>query len=86
MSRAEEDAKAKAQLDQANRALTRELEEVKSTLSQTEQTLKTVDEQKTIYHDHVFKTSNTLMSTVKGLLAVLKKVTRGVVCYCGQNV
>lgn len=76
MSRSEEDAKAKAQLEQANRALTKELEEVKSTLGQTEQTLKTVEEQKTIYYDHVFKTSNTLMSTVKGLLAVLKKVTR----------
>lgn len=80
VSRSEEDAKAKAQLEQANRALNRELEEVKSTLSQTEQTLKTTEEQKTIYHDHVFKTSNTLMATVKGLLAVLKKVTLSFSC------
>lgn len=70
----DEDAKVKAQLEQANKALSRELEEVKNTLSQTEQTLKTVEEQKTIYHDHMVKTSNTLMSTVKGLLVVLKKV------------
>lgn len=69
----DEDAKAKAQLEQANKALSRELEEVKSTLSQTEQTLKTVEEQKTIYHEQIIKTSNTLMASVKGLLAVLKK-------------
>lgn len=70
----DEDSKVKAQLEQANKALTRELEEVKSTLSQTEETLKTVEEQKTIYHNHIIKTSNTLMSSVKGLLGVLKKV------------
>lgn len=71
---AEEDAKVKAQLEQANKALTKELEEVKSTLGQTEQTLKSVEEQKTIYHDNIVKTSNTLMSTVKGLLELMKKV------------
>lgn len=70
----EEDAKVKVQLEQANKALSRELEEVKNNLSQTEETLKTVEEQRTIYHDHMIKTSNTLMSTVKGLLGVLKKV------------
>lgn len=70
----DEDSKVKTQLEQANKALTRELEEVKSTLSQTEQTLKTVEEQKTIYHNHIIKTSNTLMSSVKGLMGVLKKV------------
>lgn len=70
----DEDAKVKAQLEQSNKALSRELEEVKSTLSLTEQTLKNAEEQKTIYHDHMSKTSSTLMSTAKGLLAVLKKV------------
>lgn len=70
----DEDAKVKAQLEQANKTLSRELEEVKSTLSQTEQTLKAVEEEKTTYHDQIIKTSNTLMSSVKGLLAVLKKV------------
>ncbi|TNM99969.1 hypothetical protein fugu_013002 [Takifugu bimaculatus] len=35
----EEDAKVKAQLEKSNKALTRELEEVKRTLNQTEQTL-----------------------------------------------
>ncbi|KAG8000122.1 Cell division cycle and apoptosis regulator protein 1 [Nibea albiflora] len=69
----EEDAKVKAQLEQANKALSKELEEVKSTLSQTEQSLKAAEEQKTMYHDHMSKTSHTLMSTVKGLMAVLKK-------------
>ncbi len=78
----EEDAKAKAQLEQANKALSRELEEVKSTLSQTEETLKAVEEQKTIYHDQIIKTSNTLMSSVKGLLAVLKKVRMCLLCIC----
>lgn len=70
----EEDAKVKTQLEQANKALSQELEEVKSTLSDTEQTLKSTEEQKTIYHDQLFKSSNTLMATVKGMLAVLKKV------------
>lgn len=64
----------KAQLEQSNKALTRELEEVKRTLSQTEQTLTSVKEQKTIYHEHIVKTSNSLMSTVKGLLGLMKKV------------
>ncbi|TMS04336.1 Cell division cycle and apoptosis regulator protein 1 [Larimichthys crocea] len=68
-----EDAKAKAQLEQANKSLSKELDEVKSTLSQTEQSLKAAEEQKTMYHDHMSKTSSTLMSTVKGLMAVLKK-------------
>lgn len=69
----DEDAKAKAQLEQANKSLSRELEEVKSSLSQTEQTLKAAEEQKTVYHDHINKTCNTLMSTVKGMLTVMKK-------------
>lgn len=70
----DEDAKVKAQLEQSNKALTRELEEVKRTLSQTEQTLTSVTEQKTMYHEHIVKTSNSLMSTVKGLLGLMKKV------------
>lgn len=69
----DEDAKVKAQVEQANKTLIRELEEVKGTLSQTEQTLKAADEQKTIYHNQINKTSNTLTSSVKELLAVLKK-------------
>lgn len=71
----EEDAKVKLQLEQANKALSRELEDVKGNLSQTEQTLKTVEEQKTIYHDQIVKTSNTLMASFKGLMAVIKKVS-----------
>lgn len=70
----DEDAKVKAQLEQSNKALTRELEEVKRTLSQTEHTLTSVKEQKTMYHEHIVKTSNSLMSTVKGLLGLMKKV------------
>lgn len=72
---ADECGKVRLQLEQTNKTLTKELEEVKSNLSQTEQTLKTVEEEKTIYHEHIVKTSNTLMSTFKGLLGVLKKVT-----------
>lgn len=64
----------KAQLEKSNKALTRELEEVKKTLNQTEQTLTSVKEQKTVYHDHIVKTSNSLMSTVKGLLGLMSKV------------
>lgn len=70
----DEDAKVKGQLEQANKSLTRDLEEVKNTLSQTEKTLKAVEEQKTIYHEHLGKTCKTLMDSVKGLLAVTKKV------------
>lgn len=71
----DEDAKVKAQLEQANKALSRELEELKSTLGDTEQTLKTTEQQNAVYHQHLFKSSNTLMATVKGMLAVLKKVS-----------
>lgn len=69
----DEDAKVKGQLEQANKSLSRELEEVKSTLSQTEQTLKAAEEQKTIYHEQMSRSATSLMSTVKGLMAVLKK-------------
>lgn len=71
----DEDAKIIAKLEQANEALTQELEEVKATLSQTEETLKGEEEQKTLYHNHMNKTCNSLMSTVKGLMAVLKQVS-----------
>lgn len=47
---------------------------MKSSLNQTEQTLSAVEEQKTIYHKTLNKSANSLMSTVKGLLEVLKKV------------
>lgn len=69
----DEDTKVKAQLEQANKSLSRELEEVKSTLSQTEQTLKTVEEEKKVYRELLSKSANSLMSTVKGVLEVLKK-------------
>lgn len=69
----EEDVKVKTQLEQTNKALSKELEEVKNTLSQTKETLKATEEQKTVYHSHINKTSSTLLSTVKELLAVLKK-------------
>jgi len=61
-------------LEQANKALSKELEEVKSSLGQTEETLKAAEEQKTIYHEQIRTSANTLMATVKGLLGVLKKV------------
>lgn len=76
MSQSDEDSKVKAQVEQANTALSKELEEVKSTLSNTEQTLKVTDEQRNIYLDQISQTSNTLTSAVKELLAVLKKVQR----------
>ncbi|XP_038148900.1 cell division cycle and apoptosis regulator protein 1 isoform X2 [Cyprinodon tularosa] len=68
-----EDAKLKAQLEEANKVLTKELEEVTSTLSRTEHTLRAVTEQKTIYYDYMRKSANTLMTTVNELLDVLKK-------------
>ncbi|KAK1905985.1 Cell division cycle and apoptosis regulator protein 1 [Dissostichus eleginoides] len=68
-----EDGKVKAQVEEANRALSRELEEVKGSLSETEQTLKAAEEQKSLFHQQLSDTSNTLTATVKDLLAVLKK-------------
>lgn len=68
-----EDGKVKAQVEEANRELSRELEEVKGSLSQTEQTLKAAEEQKSLFHQQLSDTSNTLTATVKDLLAVLKK-------------
>ena len=73
-SLADEDAKVKAQLEQANKALSKELEEVKTTLGQTEQNLKAEEEQKTTYHSQISKTCNSLMTTVKGLMSVMTKV------------
>ncbi|MEQ2278866.1 Cell division cycle and apoptosis regulator protein 1 [Ameca splendens] len=69
----EEDAKVAGHLEQANKALTKELEEVTSTLSQTEETLRAVKQQKTIYYDLMSTSANSLMTTVNGLLDVLKK-------------
>ncbi|XP_061600546.1 cell division cycle and apoptosis regulator protein 1 isoform X2 [Cololabis saira] len=69
----EEDAKVKTHFEQANKALSKELEEVKSSLSQTKQTLSAVEDQKTIYHKMINKSANSLMSTAKGLMEVLKK-------------
>lgn len=63
-----------AELEQANKTLTKELEEVKSTLSHTEETLSTVKEQKKIYYDLMNKSATSLMSTVKGLMEVLNEV------------
>lgn len=54
--------------------MSKELEEVKSTLSHTEQTLKATDAQKNIYLEQISKTSSSLTSSVKELLAVMKKV------------
>uniref|UniRef100_A0A3Q3EWA7 Cell division cycle and apoptosis regulator protein 1 n=1 Tax=Kryptolebias marmoratus TaxID=37003 RepID=A0A3Q3EWA7_KRYMA len=70
----EESAKVKAQLEQANKALSKELEEVKSALSQTEEALGAVKEQKKLYYELMDKSASSLMSTVKGLMEVLKKV------------
>ncbi|XP_056147667.1 cell division cycle and apoptosis regulator protein 1 isoform X2 [Lampris incognitus] len=69
----EDDAKIVAQLEQANKTLSIELEEVKNTLSQTQVTLEATEEHKTSYHNQLHKTANTLSATVKDLLAVLKK-------------
>lgn len=69
----EEDAKLKAQLEHANEALTKELEEVTSTLSRTEETLRAVKEQKTIYYELMRKSANSLMTNVNELLDVLRK-------------
>lgn len=69
----EEDVKAMAKLEEANSALSKELEEVKEALRSTEETLKSTEETKTEFHSHISKTSSTLLATVKELLTVLKK-------------
>uniref|UniRef100_A0A3B3WGG9 Cell division cycle and apoptosis regulator protein 1 n=1 Tax=Poecilia mexicana TaxID=48701 RepID=A0A3B3WGG9_9TELE len=70
----EEDAKLKAQLELANKSLSKELEEVTSALSRTEETLRAVKEKKTVYYELMSNSANSLMTTVNGLLDVLKKV------------
>ncbi|XP_015799866.3 cell division cycle and apoptosis regulator protein 1 [Nothobranchius furzeri] len=69
----EENAKVKLQLEQANNTLSRELEEVRETLRQTEETLRAAEEKKTLYHELIRKSANSLTSTVKGLMEVLAK-------------
>ncbi|XP_024152756.1 cell division cycle and apoptosis regulator protein 1 isoform X2 [Oryzias melastigma] len=69
----EDDSKVKAQLEQANKAFSQELEEVKSSLSQTERTLGSVEEQRALYRELLIKSAHSLTSTVRGLLDVLKK-------------
>uniref|UniRef100_A0AAV2JMB2 Cell division cycle and apoptosis regulator protein 1 n=1 Tax=Knipowitschia caucasica TaxID=637954 RepID=A0AAV2JMB2_KNICA len=69
----EKDVKVITQLEQANKALSKELEEVKDSLSQAKDALKSSEEQKRVYHTHMSKTSTTLLSTAKELLTVLKK-------------
>lgn len=69
----EEDVKAISQLEQTNSALSKELEQVKEALSRAQEALKSTEEQKSVYHNHMSKTSSTLLTTVKELLAALKK-------------
>ena len=62
-------------MEQANKALSKELEEVKGTLGLTQETLKTTEELKTTYHRQINTCAGSLTSAVKELLATLGKVT-----------
>jgi conjugal transfer/entry exclusion protein len=69
-----EDTKQILQLVSDNRALSKDLEEVKGTLGQTENNFRATVEEKTVYHDQLSKTLNNLGNTIKELQGVLKKV------------
>lgn len=60
-------------MEQANKALSKELEEVKGMLGQTQENLKTTEELKTTYHQQIDKCASSLTSAVKELLATLGK-------------
>ena len=61
-------------MELANKALSKELEEVKGTLGLTQETLKTTEELKTTYHRQINTCAGSLTSAVKELLATLGKV------------
>lgn len=69
----DEDTKAMGSMEQANKALSKELEEVKGMLGQTQENLKTTEELKTTYHHQIDKCASSLTSAVKELLATLGK-------------
>ncbi|XP_034148520.1 cell division cycle and apoptosis regulator protein 1 isoform X12 [Esox lucius] len=72
-SKMDEDTKQIIQLVSANKALSKDLEEVKGTLSQTENSLHATEEQKTVYHDQLSRTLSSLGSAMKELQGVLQK-------------
>ncbi|KAM6956273.1 cell division cycle and apoptosis regulator protein 1-like [Aplochiton taeniatus] len=74
-SKIEEDTKTMLALEEANKALSKELEELRSTLDQTQETLKASEEQKTSYHNQLFKITETLSASVKDTLGILKMVS-----------
>uniref|UniRef100_A0A3P9ALM0 Cell division cycle and apoptosis regulator protein 1 n=1 Tax=Esox lucius TaxID=8010 RepID=A0A3P9ALM0_ESOLU len=76
-SKMDEDTKQIIQLVSANKALSKDLEEVKGTLSQTENSLHATEEQKTVYHDQLSRTLSSLGSAMKELQGVLQKVVLG---------
>lgn len=71
----DEGAKVMMQLEQENGEMAKELQEIKSHLEQTEESLKVVEEQKSHFCSQLHKTADSLTSTMKELLGTLQKVT-----------
>ncbi|XP_062319317.1 cell division cycle and apoptosis regulator protein 1 isoform X2 [Osmerus eperlanus] len=73
-SKMDEGAKVMMQLEQENGEMAKELQEIKSHLEQTEESLKVVEEQKSHFCSQLHKTADSLTSTMKELLGTLQKV------------
>ncbi|XP_023678342.1 cell division cycle and apoptosis regulator protein 1 [Paramormyrops kingsleyae] len=69
----EEDAKVTSQLESANGNLLREVEELKSSLGQTQRTLATTEETQSCLQDQLQKTVCSLTTVMKELQGVLRK-------------
>ncbi|XP_039593709.1 cell division cycle and apoptosis regulator protein 1 [Polypterus senegalus] len=68
-----EDNKLILQLETANKNLSSELKEIKNYLSQAEENLKTSEQQKSYYEEHLHKTASSLSKVMEELQNVLKK-------------
>lgn len=69
----DEDAKHISHLETTNRSLTRELEDVKARLAQTEGNLSATEQKKSSFEDQLHKTVTNLNGAIKELQGVLQK-------------
>ncbi|XP_062852153.1 cell division cycle and apoptosis regulator protein 1 [Trichomycterus rosablanca] len=67
------DAKHIAELESANQGLTRELEQVKASLKETEKNLQACEQQKNSYQHHLHSTLSSLSTVMKDLQSALPK-------------
>lgn len=71
---AEEDAKHISEMESTNRSLMRELEQVKSSLKDTEKNLRACEQQKSSYLEQLRRTLLSLSTVMKDLQSVVPNV------------